>query len=35
MEVTPISGASIDTFIAELYKTPKDVVGKAAAALQK
>ena len=35
MEITPVSGASIDAFIAELYKTPKDVVGKAAAAIQK
>jgi tripartite-type tricarboxylate transporter receptor subunit TctC len=35
MEITPISGASIDAFIAELYKTPKDVVGKASAAIQK
>jgi len=35
MEITPISGASIDAFLAELYKTPKDVVGKAAAAIQK
>ena len=35
MEVTPVSGASIDAFIAELYKTPKDVVEKAAAAIRK
>jgi tripartite-type tricarboxylate transporter receptor subunit TctC len=35
MEITPISGAAIDAFIAELYRTPKDVVGKAAAAIQK
>jgi tripartite-type tricarboxylate transporter receptor subunit TctC len=34
MEITPISGASIDAFIAELYRTPKDVVGKASAAIQ-
>jgi tripartite-type tricarboxylate transporter receptor subunit TctC len=35
MEVTPVSGASIDAFLTELYKTPKDVVEKAAAALKK
>jgi tripartite-type tricarboxylate transporter receptor subunit TctC len=35
MEITPVSGATLDAFIAELYKTPKDVVGKAAAAIQK
>jgi tripartite-type tricarboxylate transporter receptor subunit TctC len=35
MEITPISGASIDAFIEQLYRTPKDVVGKAAAAIQK
>jgi hypothetical protein len=35
MEITPISGESIDAFIAELYKTPKDVVEKAAAAIRK
>jgi tripartite-type tricarboxylate transporter receptor subunit TctC len=35
MEITPISGAAIDTFIGELYRTPKDVVGKAAAIIQK
>jgi tripartite-type tricarboxylate transporter receptor subunit TctC len=34
MEITPISGAAIDAFIADLYKTPKDVVGKAAAAIR-
>jgi tripartite-type tricarboxylate transporter receptor subunit TctC len=34
MEITPISGATIDAFIADLYKTPKDVVGKAAAAIR-
>ena len=35
MEISPVSGAMIDTFVAELYKTPKDVVAKAAAAIQK
>jgi tripartite-type tricarboxylate transporter receptor subunit TctC len=35
MEVTPVSGASIDAFLTELYKTPKDVVEKASAALKK
>ena len=35
MEISPVSGATIDAFVAELYKTPKDVVAKAAAAIQK
>jgi tripartite-type tricarboxylate transporter receptor subunit TctC len=35
MEITPLSGATIDAFIADVYKTPKDVVAKAAAAIQK
>jgi tripartite-type tricarboxylate transporter receptor subunit TctC len=35
MEISPVSGATLDTFVAELYKTPKDVVAKAAAAIQK
>lgn len=35
MEITPLSAGAIETFLAELYKTPKDVVGKAAAAIQK
>jgi tripartite-type tricarboxylate transporter receptor subunit TctC len=35
MEITPISGSKIDAFVAELYKTPKDVVTKAAAAIKK
>jgi len=35
MEISPISGALIDAFVADLYKTPKDVVAKAAAAIQK
>jgi tripartite-type tricarboxylate transporter receptor subunit TctC len=35
MEISPLSAGAIDTFLAELYKTPKDVVGKAAAAIQK
>ena len=35
MEISPVSGATIDAFLAELYKTPKDVVAKAAAAIQK
>jgi tripartite-type tricarboxylate transporter receptor subunit TctC len=35
MEITPLSAAAIETFLAELYKTPKDVVGKATAAIQK
>src|SRR5439155_18873826 len=35
LEVTPVTGAAIDTFLAELYRTPKDVVRKAVAAIQK
>ena len=35
LEVTPVSGAAIDAFLADLYRTPKDVVRKAAAAIQK
>ena len=36
LEVTPGRPASaIDAFLAELYRTPKDVVRKAAAAIQK
>jgi tripartite-type tricarboxylate transporter receptor subunit TctC len=35
LEVSPIGAATIDAFLAELYRTPKDVVGKAVAAIQK
>ena len=35
MEISPVSGATLDTFVADIYKTPKDVVAKAAAAVQK
>jgi tripartite-type tricarboxylate transporter receptor subunit TctC len=35
LEVTPITGKAIDAFLAELYRTPKDVVRKATAAIQK
>jgi tripartite-type tricarboxylate transporter receptor subunit TctC len=35
MEISPVSGAKIDAFIAALYKTPQDVVKKAIAAIQK
>ena len=35
MEITPISGATIDAFIADLYRTPNEVVTKAAAAIKK
>ena len=34
MEITPISGATIDAFIADVYKTPKDVVAKAATTIR-
>jgi tripartite-type tricarboxylate transporter receptor subunit TctC len=33
LDVNPISGASIDTLLNEIYATPKDVVAKAAAAI--
>jgi len=35
MEVTPVTGAAVDAFVAELYRTPKDVIRKAVAAIQK
>jgi tripartite-type tricarboxylate transporter receptor subunit TctC len=35
LEISPITGAVIDTFLADLYRTPKDVVRKAVAAVQK
>lgn len=35
LEVTPATGKAIDAFLAELYRTPKDVVQKAVAAIQK
>jgi tripartite-type tricarboxylate transporter receptor subunit TctC len=35
MEISPVSGATIDPFLAELYKTPQDVIRKAQAAIQK
>ncbi len=35
LEVAPASGKAIDAFLAELYRTPKDVIRKAAAAVQK
>jgi tripartite-type tricarboxylate transporter receptor subunit TctC len=33
LDVRPVSGADVDAMIAELYKTPKDVVAKAARAM--
>jgi tripartite-type tricarboxylate transporter receptor subunit TctC len=35
LEVTPATGKAVDAFLATLYATPKDVVRKAAAAIQK
>jgi len=35
LEVTPVSGTTVDKFLAELYAAPKDVVQKARAAVQK
>jgi len=34
IDVNPVSGAEIDALLAELYATPKDVIAKAAAAMQ-
>jgi tripartite-type tricarboxylate transporter receptor subunit TctC len=33
VEVNPVSGAEIDTMLAALYATPKDIIAKAAAAM--
>jgi tripartite-type tricarboxylate transporter receptor subunit TctC len=35
MEISPVSAAPVDAFLAELYRTPKDVIAKAVAAIQK
>jgi tripartite-type tricarboxylate transporter receptor subunit TctC len=35
LEVTPVAARAIDAFLADVYKTPKDVVQKAVAAIQK
>jgi len=35
LEISPVGGAAIDGFLADLYRTPKDVVSKAVAAIQK
>jgi tripartite-type tricarboxylate transporter receptor subunit TctC len=35
LEVTPVAARAIDAFLADVYKTPKDVVRKAVAAIQK
>ena len=35
LEVTPAGAKAIDAFLADLYRTPQDVVRKAAAAIQK
>jgi tripartite-type tricarboxylate transporter receptor subunit TctC len=35
LEISPVSAGPIDAFMAELYRTPKDVVSKAVAAIQK
>ena len=35
LEISAISAGPIDAFIADLYRTPKDVVRKAVAAIQK
>ena len=35
LEVTPVAARAIDAFLADVYQTPKDVVQKAVAAIQK
>ena len=35
LEISPIAAGPIDAFLAELYRTPKDVVKKAVAAITK
>jgi tripartite-type tricarboxylate transporter receptor subunit TctC len=35
LEISPVGAATIDAFLAELYRTPKDVVSKAVSAIQK
>jgi tripartite-type tricarboxylate transporter receptor subunit TctC len=35
LEVNPVPGTEVDTLLAELYRTPKDVLAKAAEAIQK
>ena len=35
LEISPVGAATIDAFLADLYRTPKDVVAKAVAAIQK
>ena len=35
LEVTPVATPAIEAFLADIYKTPKDVVQKAVAAIQK
>ena len=35
LEISPIAAAAVDAFLADLYRTPQDVVRKAVAAIQK
>jgi hypothetical protein len=35
LEIAPVTAVSIDELLAELYRTPKDVVEKAAAGVRK
>jgi hypothetical protein len=35
LEISPIGAGTIDAFVADLYRTQKDVVAKAVAATQK
>ena len=35
LEISPVGAATIDAFLADLYRTPKDVVAKAVTAIQK
>ncbi len=35
LEISPVGAATVDAFLADLYRTPKDVVSKAVTAIQK
>jgi hypothetical protein len=35
LEISPVSAAAIDAFLADIYRTPKEAVAKALAAIQK
>ena len=35
LEISPVTAAAIDAFLADIYRTPKEAVGKALSAIQK